>query len=150
MGNQLLCDMDAIEFLIPLEKNFNRHGKYKGRRVDPVDEVVEENIGSHVSPKMVKIRKNASPKEQKEIENLIREYKDVFAWTCDDLKTYDPSIIEHTIPLKEGSKPYRQKLRNINPKLAPLIKNELGKMPVAGIIRPIRHTTYVYSVSFCT
>ena len=72
---------------------------------------------------------------------MIREYKDVFAWTYDDLKTYDPSIIEHTIPLKEGSKPYRKKLRNVNPKLAPLIKKELEKMLPPGIIRPIRQTT---------
>ena len=92
---------------------------------------------------MIKIGKNASPKERKAIKNLIREYKDVFAWTYGDLKTFDPAIIEHTIPLNEGAKPYRQKLRNINPKLAPLIKKELEKMLAAGIIRPVRHTTWV-------
>ena len=86
--------MDAIKLSIPLEKNFNRHDEYKGRRAEPVDEVVEINIGTLISPKMVKIGKNASPKERKEIENIIREYKDIFSWTYDDLKTYDPSIID--------------------------------------------------------
>ena len=92
---------------------------------------------------MVKIGKNASLKERKEIENMIRKYKDIFSWTYDDLKTYDPSIIEHTISLKEGSKPYRQNFRNVNPKLAPLIKKELEKMLADKIIRPVRHTTWV-------
>ena len=87
MENQLLCDMDAIELSIPLEKNFNGNDEYKGRRAEPVDEVVEVNRGTHVSPKMVKIGKNASPKEKEEIENMIREYKDIFAWTYSDLKT---------------------------------------------------------------
>ena len=77
------------------------------------------------------------------MKTLSSEYKDIFAWTYDDLKTYDPSIIEHTIPLKEGSKHYRKKLRNVNPKLAPLIKKELEKMLAAGIIRLVRHTTWV-------
>ena len=63
MQNQSLCDIDAIELSIPLEKNFNRHDEYKGRRVEPIDEVIEINIGTHVSPKMVKVGKNASPKE---------------------------------------------------------------------------------------
>ena len=88
--------MDVMKLAIPLEKNFNRHDEYKGKRVEPVDEVIEINIGSSVSPKMIKIGKNASPKERKAIENLIREYKDVFAWTYDDLKTFDPPIIEHS------------------------------------------------------
>ena len=79
MQNQSLCDIDAIELSIPLEKNFNRHDEYKGRRVEPIDEVIEINIGTFVSPKMVKIENNASPKERREIENLIQEYKDVFA-----------------------------------------------------------------------
>ena len=76
---------------------------------------------------MVKIGKNVSSKERKAIENLIRKYKDVFSWTYDDLKTFDLAIIEHTIPLNEGAKPYRQKLQNVNPKLAPLIKKNLKK-----------------------
>ena len=59
---------------------------------------------------MIKIGKNASPNERKAIENLIREYNDVFAWTYDDLKTFDNAIIKHTISLNEGAKPYRQKL----------------------------------------
>ena len=135
--------MDAIELSIPLEKNFNRHDEYKGRRAEPVDEVVEVNIGTPASPKIIKIGKNTSPKERKAIENLIWEYKDVFAWTYNDLKSFDPAIIEHTIPLNEGAKPYRKKLRNVNPKLAPLIKKELEKMLATGIIRLVRHTAWV-------
>ena len=143
MNNLSLQDVDVMKLAIPLEKNFKRHDGYKGKRVEPVDEVIDINIGSSVSPKMIKIGKKASPKERKAIENLIREYKDVFAWTYDDLKTFDPAIIEHTIPLNEGANPYRKKLRNFNPKLSPLIKKELEKMLATGMIRPIKHTTWV-------
>jgi hypothetical protein len=38
---------------------------------------------------------------------LLREFSDVFAWTYEDLKTYDTSVIENKIPLKEEAKPFR-------------------------------------------
>eukprot|EP00253_Pinus_taeda_P034541 PITA_34541 len=51
--------------------------------------------------------------------------------------------MEHTIPLKdENAKPFRQKLRKINLKLAPLVQKELAKMLSAGIIAQTRHSTW--------
>jgi hypothetical protein len=50
--------------------------------------------------------------EQKaEYTELLREFVDVFAWTYEDLKTYDTSVIEHKIPLKVEARPFKQKLR---------------------------------------
>jgi hypothetical protein len=54
----------------------------------------------------------------------------VFSWTYEDLKTYDTSVIEHKIPLKEEAKPFRQKLRQINPMLLPIM--EKGGKEVVG------------------
>ena len=56
-----------MELSIPLEKKLNKHGEYKRMRMEPVDEVSEVNLGSSVSPKMVRIGKNTSPKERKAI-----------------------------------------------------------------------------------
>jgi hypothetical protein len=96
-------------------------------------------IGSLGSLKLVKIGKSTSSEERGEIENLIKEYRDIFAWSYDDLKAYKGDKIQHTIPLKEDTKPFRQKLRQINPKLAPLIHKELQKMFQAKVIAPTRH-----------
>ena len=41
-----------------------------------------------------------------------------------ELKSYQEYVFQHTIPLKEEAKevkPFRQKLRQINPKLAPIV-----------------------------
>jgi hypothetical protein len=32
---------------------------------------------------------------------LLKTYKDVFTWSYDELRTYDTTIIEHKIPLKQ-------------------------------------------------
>jgi len=75
--------------------------------------------------------------------NCLKKYKDVFAWSYDDLKTYDTSIIEHNIPLKHGIKPFRQKLRQINPILLPVLEREVKKNLDAKIIVPLRYSEWV-------
>jgi hypothetical protein len=56
---------------------------------------------------MVKIGKGTTHAKRESILSLIQEYKDVFAWTYDDLKAYKGDIIQHAIPLVEGAKPFR-------------------------------------------
>jgi len=68
---------------------------------------------------------NCTPEEVDQYIALFREYFAIFAWSYDDLKAYDKTIFQHIIPLKEGTKPFKQKMRIINPKLKPLVKIEL-------------------------
>lgn len=58
-------------------------------------------------------------------------------------KTYDTSIIQHKISLKTGIKPYKQKLRQINPLWLPSIKKEVKKLLQAKIIVPLRYCDWV-------
>jgi hypothetical protein len=74
---------------------------------------------------------------------FLKEYKDVFAWSYEDLKTYDTSIIEHKIPLKPGVNPFKQNLRQINPILFPVIEREVKKLLDAKIIVPLRYSEWV-------
>jgi hypothetical protein len=67
----------------------------------------------------------------------------VFAWTYKDLRTYDTNIIEHKIPLKEEAKPFRQKLRQINPMLLLVMEREVKKLLDAQIIMPLRYSEWV-------
>jgi hypothetical protein len=85
-------------------------------------EVEDYDIGSKEEPKIVKLSKYLPAHVKNKYVELLKKYKDVFAWSYDDLKTYDTSVIEHKIPLKHGIKPFRQKLRQINPILFPVIE----------------------------
>ena len=67
----------------------------------------------------------------------------MFAWGYQDLKSYDTSIIQHKIPLKENQKPFKQKLRRINPVLLPLVEKEIKKMYDVGIIVSLRYSKWV-------
>ena len=64
---------------------------------------------------MIKISKNFPAHIKLKYIELFKEFSDVFAWSYKDLKSYDTEIIQHKIPLKENQKPFKQKLRRINP-----------------------------------
>ena len=82
-------------------------------------------------------------KKKEEYVNLMKNYIDVFAWSYEDLKEYDTSIIQHTIPIKPGEEIFRQKLRRINPKLLPVIEKEIKKLFDAKIIVTLRFSRWV-------
>jgi hypothetical protein len=67
----------------------------------------------------------------------------VFSWKYEDLRTYDTNIIEHKIPLKEETKPFRKKLRQINPMLLPIMEKEVKNILDAKIIIPLRYSEWV-------
>jgi hypothetical protein len=74
---------------------------------------------------------------------FLKWYKNVFAWSYDDFKTYDTSVIEHKIPLKHGIKHFRHKLRQINPILLPVIERDAKKLVNGNIIVPLRQSKWV-------
>jgi hypothetical protein len=60
---------------------------------------------------MVKISKYLPTQIKSKYGDLRKQYKYVFAWSYDDLKNYDTSVIENNIPLKHGINPFKQTLR---------------------------------------
>jgi hypothetical protein len=83
-------------------------------------------------------------KEQRfEYVKILREFADIFAWKYEDLRTYDTNIMEHKIHLKEEAKPFRKKLRQINPMLLPIMEREVKKLLDAQIIIPLRYSEWV-------
>jgi hypothetical protein len=87
---------------------------------------------------LVKLSKYLPSKIKSKYVELLKQYKDVFSWSYDELRTYDTTIMEHKIPLKQGVKPFRQKLRKINPILLPVIEKEVKKLLDAKIFVPFR------------
>ena len=124
--------------LTPLEDIFDSNDVPKKPKIQPLNAAVEDcNIGLAEKPKMIKLSKSLPPDQKPKYVDLFKEFQDVFAWSYEDLKSYDTSVIQHTIPLKPNQKPFKQKLRIINPVLLPLIEKEVKRMFEAGIIAPI-------------
>jgi hypothetical protein len=96
------------------------------------------NLITRTTPQNINLGKNFSPEEKQSYIKLFKEYKDIFSWTYEDLKTYDTKIIQHIIPIKPQTKPFQQKMRKMHPSLEPQVKEELNKLLVAKIIFPVQ------------
>ena len=130
--------------MIPLEELFDHDDVTRKPTLQPTEKGVEEvNIGTVQDPKTVKLSKSLTPKVKEEYIRLLSSFADAFAWDYSDLKTYDTNIIQHTIPIKSNQKPFRQKLRRINPKLLPSIEREVNRLYKSGIIVPIRFSDWI-------
>jgi hypothetical protein len=130
--------------LVPLERLFDRNDvvvKVKGSSENA--DVTECNLGTEENPKYVKLSSSLSKEQRVEYVKILKEFVDVFSWKYEDLQTYDTNIIEHKIPLKEETKPFRQKLRQINPMLLPIMEKEVKKLLDAKIIIPLRYSEWV-------
>ena len=73
----------------------------------------------------------------------MKEFYDVFTWNYEDLKVYDLGVIQHTIPVQRNVKPFKHKLRRINPLLLPLVKKEIKKLFEAKIIISLRFSKWL-------
>jgi hypothetical protein len=129
---------------IPLERLFNQDDIPLRSTLQPQSEEVEDcDVGTKENPWLVKLSKYLSPEIKSWYVEFLRQYKDVFSWSYDELQTYDTTVIEHKIPLKLGVKPFKKKLRQINPMLLPMIEKEVKKLLDAKIIIPLRYSELV-------
>jgi hypothetical protein len=73
----------------------------------------------------------------------MKQYLDVFSWSYEDLKFFDTYIMQHKIPLKPRSKHFKNKSRQFNPLLLPIIEKEHKRLLDAKIIVPLRYSEWV-------
>ena len=90
--------------IVALEQHIDWHDATKMKEENKMDlgEFIEVNIGTSEDPKIVKIGKGTNEEERKKLTNLLHEYRDVLAFSYDELKGYREDVMEHTIQLKDG------------------------------------------------
>ncbi|MCO5570330.1 hypothetical protein L7F22_024049 [Adiantum nelumboides] len=94
-------------------------------------------------PKPAYIATDLTEEKEQLLIATLKQYKDVFAWSYKDLKGVDPSICQHTIPLKSDAKPSRQRPYTYNETFARKIKEEIDKLKEPEFIYEIEHTDWV-------
>ncbi len=101
-------DEEMIEEDTPQEilKSLERHED----KPQPVGEETETiNLGTDEEPRSVRTGTTLSPSERTAMIELLKDYKDVFAWLYEDMPGLDTDLVVHRLPLYEGAKPVKQK-----------------------------------------
>jgi len=117
------------------------------REIKPHEEILERvNLGEDGEEKHVKIGTSLTKEMQERLYSLLREFKDVFAWSYQDMPGLDPDIVQHKLPLKPECAPIKQKLRRMKPEMAQKIKEEVEKQFNAGFLVVAKYPQWVENV----
>ena len=119
----------------------------EARELKPHQEDVEViNLGDENEKKEVKIGTVMKKEIQGQLCALLREFKDIFAWSYQDMPGLDPDIVQHKLPLKPECPPIKQKLRRMKPKVSLKIKDEVEKQFNAGFLAVAKYPQWVANV----
>ena len=93
------------------------------KRFDEPTSAVEEstkkiNMSTEDDPRNVIISLNLTPEKERALINVLKEYKDTFAWTYEDMPVLNPALVEHRLSIKPRARAVKQKLRRLHLKTA--------------------------------
>ena len=74
----------------------------------------------------------------------MQNHLSAFSWGYEDMKGIPPETCTHHIYIKEGTRPFWQPQRKINPGLRDIVKEEVNKLLDAGFIYPIFDSQWVF------
>ena len=88
-----------------------------------------------------KIGADLPPKLKESLVQFLKENKDVFAWSHEDMPGIDPSIISHKLNVNPSLRPIKQKRRIFAPERNNAIMEEVDKLLAADFIREVFYPT---------
>ncbi len=62
-------------------------------------QLIKLNLGTEANPQYIKVNSQLIKQKIEELQILLNEFKDVFAWTYKDLKGIPPKLVQHIIEL---------------------------------------------------
>jgi hypothetical protein len=104
----------------------------------PIDILMKPGIVENVH-----IGASCSPEEIVTYTSLFKEFRDIFAWSYEEMPGIDPAIVIHEIKTYPGDKPVWQHLHLVHPHKVAAIKLEVEKLLKAGFIYPVALTEWV-------
>ena len=110
------------------------------------DELEEIDIGPGDKPRPTYVSAKLNHEYKQELIDLLKEFKDYFAWEYYEMPGLDRSIVEHRLPIKPGYRPFKQAPRRFNPNILDDIKKETERLLKAKFIRPCRYAEWISSV----
>ena len=93
-------------FILEISKETFNNEELKQGHVEPIKEETKSvNLGTNDKPKMVKIGNTLTSSEKDALVTLLKEFKEVFAWSYEDILGINIDIVQHCIPTDPTMKP---------------------------------------------
>ena len=94
----------------------------------------EVNLGTGEDARPVHVAKEMSPEGKTTMITLLKEFRDIFAWSNEDMRGLDPQLYQHQIHLTKDAKLVAQQCYWMNPNYVAKVKEEIDKLLHVGFI----------------
>ena len=105
-----------------MEKKMTISQRVKASQLEEVD------LGTKDKPRPVNVAKEMPNEEKKAMIELLMNFRDVFAWSYEDMRGLDPQLYQHQIHLSTDAKPVAQRRYRMNPNYVARVKEEIDKL----------------------
>ncbi|GAV77012.1 hypothetical protein CFOL_v3_20484 [Cephalotus follicularis] len=95
--------------------NVELRGDVEPERPSPVEDVVQVPLEVDNSERVFQVGSHLGEADQGELITFLRDNKDVFAWSAEEVPGISPSVMTHRLSVDPTRPPTRQKKRNFAP-----------------------------------
>ncbi len=106
-------------------------------------QLMKLNMVTNEKLQMVKINAQLEIGKVMEVEQLLKEFKNVFAWTYKDLKGIPLKLARHIIELDTTIPPAHQAKYRLNPNYVIAVKQDIYKLLAIGFIHYVEEATWL-------
>ena len=78
--------------------------------------------------------------------DFLRANADMFAWSPSDMPGILREVAKHSLEIRSGSKPVKQRLRRFDEEKCKIIGEEIHKLLTAGFIKEVHHPDWLASL----
>uniref|UniRef100_A0A2N9IZQ4 RNase H type-1 domain-containing protein n=1 Tax=Fagus sylvatica TaxID=28930 RepID=A0A2N9IZQ4_FAGSY len=114
--------------------------------VKPSEELDTIELEDGHPERTTKIGANLPPKMKESLVQFLKNNKDVFAWSHEDMPGINPSIISHKLYVDPSLRPVKQKRRVFAPERNNAIMEEVDKLLAANFIREVFYPDWLANV----
>ena len=114
--------------------------------MEPIEKLEEVFLDDSNHERTTKIGTLASPDVRQALTTLLRNNRDVFAWTHEDMPGIDPSVIIYRLNVSPSFPPIRQEKRVFAPERDQAITEEVRKLQEASFIREVYYPDWLANV----
>ncbi|XP_065627213.1 uncharacterized protein LOC136066589 [Quercus suber] len=113
---------------------------------EPAERLEEIPLNDSVPNQTTRIGTLASPTTRQTLAAFLKENRDVFAWSHEDMPGIDPSVMVHRLNVSPSFPPIRQKKRVFAPERDQAIAEEVRKLQEANFIREVYYPDWLANV----
>ncbi|XP_057452106.1 uncharacterized protein LOC130743908 [Lotus japonicus] len=110
---------------------------------DPLEEI---DLGDGSKKRPTYISSLIDPELRGRMIELLKEFKDCFAWDYDEMPGLSRDLVELQLPIKEDRKPVKQLPRRFHPDILVKIKEEIERLLRCKFIRAAKYVEWLANV----